>query len=64
MSHILTDSLLEDHLNCNTKSYLRLRGQSGQVTDYSALCSRLDAGSPLNRRYLPVISEAGFCKNT
>jgi predicted RecB family nuclease len=43
MFHILTDSLLEDHLNCNTKSYLRLRGQSGQATDYSALCSRLDA---------------------
>ena len=43
MLHILTDGLLEDHLNCSTKSYLRLRGQSGQVTDYSALCSRLDA---------------------
>jgi len=43
MFHILTDSLLEDHLNCNTKSYLRLRGQSGQATDYSTLCSRLDA---------------------
>jgi hypothetical protein len=43
MFHILSDGLLEDHLNCSTKSYLRLRGQSRQATDYSALCSRLDA---------------------
>lgn len=43
MKHVVTDSLLEDHLKCNSKSYLRLQGQSGQVSDYTALCSRLDA---------------------
>jgi len=42
MIQIITDQLLIDHLKCRTKSYLHLRGRSGQVTDYSALCSRLD----------------------
>ena len=43
MIDIVTDILLEDHLNCASKSYLRLHGQTGQVTDYAVLCSRLDA---------------------
>jgi hypothetical protein len=43
MTHIVTEGLLQDNLNCQSKSYLRLHGQSGQVSDYSALCSRLDA---------------------
>jgi predicted RecB family nuclease len=43
MVQIITDQLLIDHLKCRTKSYLHLRGRSGQATDYSALCSRLDA---------------------
>ena len=40
---VVTDSLLEDHLKCKSKSYLRLHGQSGPAAPYSALCSRLDA---------------------
>jgi predicted RecB family nuclease len=43
MTPVITDRLLEDHLKCSSKSYLRLQGQSGHTTDYSALCSRLDA---------------------
>jgi predicted RecB family nuclease len=43
MIHVITDSLLQDHLKCNFKSYLRLRAPSGHATDYLALCSRLDA---------------------
>ncbi len=43
MTHIVTDSLLQDHLNCQSNSYLRLHGRSGQVSDYAALCSQLDA---------------------
>jgi hypothetical protein len=43
MIHVVTDSLLKDHLECNSKSYLRLHGSSGQATEYSAFCSRLDA---------------------
>ena len=43
MAHVITDSLLEDHLKCHLKSYLRLHGRSGQTHDYFALCSRLDA---------------------
>lgn len=43
MVQVITDKLLEDHLKCSSKSYLRLQGQSGHATDYSALCSRLDA---------------------
>ncbi len=43
MIDIVTDILLEDHLNCGSKSYLRLHGQTGPVTDYAILCSRLDA---------------------
>ena len=43
MTHIVTDGLLQDHLNCQSKSYLRLHGRSGQVADYAALCSRMDA---------------------
>src|SRR5258708_33670862 len=31
-----------EHLKCRTKSTLHFRGRSGQATDYSALCSRLD----------------------
>jgi predicted RecB family nuclease len=42
MIQIITDQLLIDHLKCRTKSYLHLWGRSGQATDYSALCSRLD----------------------
>jgi predicted RecB family nuclease len=43
MIQVITDRLLIDHLQCRSKSYLRLRGQSGPVTEYAALCSRLDA---------------------
>jgi len=43
MVHIITDSLLEDHLKCHSKSYLRLHGRFGQTHDYFALCSLLDA---------------------
>lgn len=43
MTHIVTEGLLQDNLNCQSKSYLRLHGRSGQVSDYAALCSRLDA---------------------
>jgi predicted RecB family nuclease len=41
--HILTDRLLRDDLECNYKSYLRLQSQSCRASDFSALCSRLDA---------------------
>jgi len=43
MIQVITDQLLIDHLQCRSKSYLRLRGRSGPATEYSALCSRLDA---------------------
>jgi len=43
MIQVITDQLLIDHLQCSSKSYLRLRGRSGPATEYSALCSRLDA---------------------
>src|SRR5258706_1253837 len=43
MIQVITDQLLIDHLQCSSKSYLGLRGRSGHATDYSALCSRLDA---------------------
>ena len=43
MTHIVTEGLLQDNINCQSKSYLRLHGRSGQVSDYAALCSRLDA---------------------
>ena len=43
MVQVITDRLLEDHLKCSSKSYLRLQGQSGHATDYTALCSLLDA---------------------
>jgi predicted RecB family nuclease len=43
MIHVLTDSLLEDHLRCHSKSYLRFQGRLGQATAYSNLCARLDA---------------------
>jgi len=36
-------SLLEDYLNCETKSYLHLRSRSGQGTEYSRLSAQLDA---------------------
>ena len=49
MMHIVTDGLLQDHLNCESKSYLRLHGRTGQVTDYAALCSRLDSRLPYKR---------------
>ena len=35
-------SLLEDYLNCETKSYIRLRGRSGQATEYSRLSAQFD----------------------
>jgi hypothetical protein len=43
MADILTDSLLEDYLQCQSKFYLRFRSQLGQTTDYSNLCAQLDA---------------------
>src|SRR6476620_10618618 len=43
MTQVITDQLLIDHLKCSSKSYLRLRRRSSHATDYSALCSRLDA---------------------
>jgi hypothetical protein len=36
-------SLLENHLQCETKSYLRFHGRSGQATEYAILCEHLDA---------------------
>jgi predicted RecB family nuclease len=51
MIHIVNDILLEDHLKCNSKSYLRLQGLSGHGSDYSALCSQLDA------RYRKIASQ-------
>jgi predicted RecB family nuclease len=36
-------SLLENHLQCETKSYLRFQDQSGQTTEYSMLGAHLDA---------------------
>jgi predicted RecB family nuclease len=43
MTHVLTDSLLEDHFRCHSKSYLRFQGRLGQVTAYSSLHAQLDA---------------------
>jgi predicted RecB family nuclease len=43
MIHVLTDGLLEDHLQCHSKSYLRFQGRFGQATAYSNLCVQLDA---------------------
>ncbi len=43
MAYLITDSLLEDHFKCNTKSYLRIQGKPGEAGNYSTLCSRLDA---------------------
>src|SRR5436190_17477001 len=43
MAHVITDRLLEDYLNCHTKAYLRVQGRAGEVHEYLALCSRLDA---------------------
>lgn len=43
VSPVITDELVEDHLRCVTKSYLRLQGQSGQTTDYLALDAQLAA---------------------
>ncbi len=43
MIHVLTDGLLEDHLQCHSKSYLRFRGRFGQATAYSNVCVQLDA---------------------
>ena len=43
MIQVITDQLLINYLQCRYKSYLRLRGRSGLATEYSALCSRLDA---------------------
>jgi predicted RecB family nuclease len=43
MTQLITQQLLIDHLSCTSKSYLRLQGQCGHATDYSALCSQLDA---------------------
>jgi predicted RecB family nuclease len=40
MIHI---SMLENHLQCETKSYLRFHGRSGQATEYAMLCEHLDA---------------------
>jgi predicted RecB family nuclease len=46
--HIITDTLLTDFVNCVSKSYLRLHGQLGELSDYGALGSRLDARYILN----------------
>jgi predicted RecB family nuclease len=43
MIHVLSDGLLEDHLRCHSKSYLRVQGRLGQTTAYSNLCEKLDA---------------------
>jgi predicted RecB family nuclease len=43
MIDILSDGLLEDHLRCPSKSYLRVQGRLGQATAYSNLCAKLDA---------------------
>jgi hypothetical protein len=37
MAHVLTDTLLEDHLRCRTKSYLHLHGRLGEPTAYSVI---------------------------
>lgn len=36
-------SLLEDHLRCASKSFLRLQGRTGQITDYLNLRAQTDA---------------------
>jgi len=43
MIRVLSDGLLEDHLRCHSKSYLRVQGRLGQATAYSNLCAKLDA---------------------
>ena len=43
MADVLTDRLLEDHLLCHSKSYLRFQGRLGQATAYSTLSAQLDA---------------------
>jgi hypothetical protein len=43
MIRVLSDGLVEDHLRCHSKSYLRVQGQLGQATAYSNLCAKLDA---------------------
>jgi hypothetical protein len=43
MIDVLSDGLLEDHLRCPSKSYLRVQGRLGQATAYSNLCAKLDA---------------------
>ena len=42
MAHVLTDTLLEDHLRCRTKSYLHLHGRLGEPTAYSVMSMQLD----------------------
>jgi predicted RecB family nuclease len=42
MIHVLSDGLLEDHLRCHSKSYLRVQGRLGQATAYSNLYEKLD----------------------
>ena len=56
MAHVITDSLLEDHLKCHPKSYLRLHGRSGQtrfllcVRDWMLTTMQVHRnGWPLNR---------------
>jgi hypothetical protein len=41
--NFITDDLLADHLKCHTKAFQRFQGKSGDIHDYVALCSRLDA---------------------
>jgi predicted RecB family nuclease len=43
MIPILSDSLLDDYLQCHSKSYLRFQGRLTQASSYSNLCAQLDA---------------------
>jgi predicted RecB family nuclease len=43
MTATLTDLLLKDYLECNSKAYLRLQEQTSEVSEFSALSSHLDA---------------------
>jgi predicted RecB family nuclease len=43
MVNVLTDSLLEDYLQCHSKSYLRFQSRLAQATAHSSLFAQLDA---------------------
>ena len=48
MIRVLSDGLLEDHLRCHSKSYLRVQGRFGQATAYSNMCAKLNTDHRAN----------------